>query len=146
MNKFSIYFRLCFFFIFSSCSWDVETKPIFGNGSLSDGNSKVWLVDHLFKNGLDYQQPEFYERDLIVFYSSNKCRILKWKDFGKSKGDVFFYLLIRKKDKLPRLNLWKGNKKWEFNFTTFSNEKMILEPIEGTNFKYTMSLIPLPEW
>lgn len=144
--KFLFYSYFSLLFICSSCSWDVETRPIFGNGALSDGNSKVWLVDHLFKNGLDFQQPEIYERDLIVFYSTNKCRILKWKDFTKSKGDIFYYQLIRGENKLPRLNLWKGKKKWEFNFTTFSNEKMVLEPIEGTNFKYTMSLIPLPEW
>jgi len=140
------YFYFSLLLVCSSCSWDVETKPIFGNSALSDGNSKVWLVDHLFKNGLDFQQHEFYERDLIVFYSSNKCRILKWKDFGKSKGDIFYYQLIREKNNFPKLNLWKGNKKWVFNLTTFSNEKMVLEPIEGTNFKYTMSLIPLPEW
>ena len=144
--KFLFYFYFSLLFICSSCSWDVETRPVFGNSALSDGNSKVWLVDHLFKNGLDFQQPEIYERDLIVFYSTNKCRILKWKDFAKSKGDVFYYQLIRGENKLPRLNLWKSKKKWEFNFTTFSNEKMVLEPIEGTNFKYTMSLIPLPEW
>lgn len=144
--KFLFYSYFSLLFICSSCSWDVETRPIFGNSALSDGNSKVWLVDHLFKNGLDFQQPEIYERDLIVFYSTNKCRILKWKDFAKSKGDIFYYQLIRGENKLPRLNLWKGKKKWEFNFTTFSNEKMVLEPIEGTNFKYTMSLIPLPEW
>jgi len=144
--KFFFSFLFCIVSVFSSCSWDVETKPIFGNSALSDGNSKVWLVDHLFKNGLDFQQPEVFERDLIIFFSTNKCRILKWKDFGKSKGDVFFYQLIRKKDKLPSLKLWKGFKKWEFNLTTFSNEKMVLEPEKGTNFKYTMSLIPLPEW
>jgi hypothetical protein len=144
--KFLFYFYFSLLFICSSCSWDVETRPVFGNSALSDGNSKVWLVDHLFKNGLDFQQPEIYERDLIVFYSTNKCRILKWKDFAKSKGDIFYYQLIRGKNKLPKLNLWKGKKKWVFNFTTFSNEKMVLEPIEGTNFKYTMSLIPLPEW
>ncbi|MFN5444546.1 MAG: hypothetical protein ACK48V_09990 [Crocinitomicaceae bacterium] len=144
--KFLFYFYFSLLFICSSCSWDVETRPVFGNSALSDGNSKVWLVDHLFKNGLDFQQPEIYERDLIVFYSTNKCRILKWKDFAKSKGDIFYYQLIRGENKLPKLNLWKGKKKWAFNFTTFSNEKMVLEPIEGTNFKYTMSIIPLPEW
>lgn len=144
--KFLFYFYFSLLFIFSSCSWDVETRPVFGNSALSDGNSKVWLVDHLFKNGLDFQQPEIYERDLIVFYSTNKCRILKWKDFAKSKGDIFYYQLIRGENKLPKLNLWKGKKKWVFNFTTFSNEKMVLEPTEGTNFKYTMSIIPLPEW
>ena len=113
---------------------------------MSDGNSKVWLVDHLFKNGLDYQQPDYRERDLIIFYVNNKCRILKWKDFGNSKGDDFSYHLIKNDIELPKLILYRGQKKWEFLFTTFSNEKMILKPINGTMFKYEMSLIPLPEW
>lgn len=144
--RFFFLFTVFLFFFVASCSWDVETIPISGNGALSDGNSKVWLVDHLFKNGLDYQQPDYRERDLIIFYVNNKCRILKWKDFGNSKGDDFSYHLIKNDIELPKLILYRGQKKWEFLFTTFSNEKMILKPINGTMFKYEMSLIPLPEW
>ncbi len=140
------FFNLIIFFFVTSCSWDVETKPIYGNGVLSDGNSKVWLVDHLFKNGLDFQQPEYFERDLMIFYANSRCRILKWKDFGKLRGDVYFYRLIREENQLPKLILTKNKKKWEFVFTIFSNDKMNLEPVKGTKFKYSMSIIPLPEW
>ena len=144
--RFIFHFNVIIFFLVSSCSWDVETKPVNGNGALSDGNSKVWLVDHLFRNGLDYQQPEYKERDIIIFYVTGKCRILKWKDFGDTKGDQFYYQLVKGKSDLPRLILYKEKKKWEFLFTTFSNEKMNLKPINGTKFKYEMNLIPLPEW
>jgi len=135
-----------FLLFLTSCSWDVETKPINGNGALSDGNSKVWLVDHLFKKRIDYQQPEYFERDLIIFYVSGKCRILKWKDFGKMTGDLFYYRLIRNQNELPKLILIRKGKKWEFVFKTFTNDKMILSPINGTSFKYEITIIPLPEW
>jgi hypothetical protein len=140
------FFNLIIFFILTSCTLGVETYPIYGNSSLSDGNSKVWLVDHLFKNSLDFQQPIITERDLIIFYSSGKCRIVKWKDFGKLDGDVFYYRLIRIDVQKPKLILIRGKKKWEFVFKTFTNDKMILNPINGTSFKYEMTIIPLPEW
>ena len=138
--------NLILFFILASCTLGVETYPIYGNSPLSDGNSKVWLVEHLFKNGLDFQQPEFYDRDLIIFYSSGKCRIVKWKDFDDLSGDVFYYRLVRVNVQKPKLILIKGKKKWEFVFNTFTNDKMVLDPLNGTKFKYTMSIIPLPEW
>ncbi len=144
--KFLALFSFVLILLFSSCTWDVETKPIYGNGALSDGNSKVWLVDHLFKKGLDFQQPDYFERDLIIFYASGFCRILKWKDFGKKKGDVFYYRLIRTQNQDPKLILLRDHRKWEFVFNVFSNDKMILEPVNGTKFQYIMTIIPLPEW
>lgn len=142
--RFLIYLNLLL--IFSSCTWDVQTTPINGNAPLSDGNSKVWMVNHLIKNELDYIQPDYQNRDLILFYNNNKCVIVKWKNIGNQKGDKFYYKLNRYTDKNPILTLTKNDKVWKFKCVKFSSDEIKMIPLKGTDFKYEMTIIPIPEW
>jgi hypothetical protein len=134
------------FFFVVSCTWDVETIPVNNNYALSDANSKVWLVNSLIKNNYNFIQPDYLERDLIIFYVSGKCRIVKWKDFSSKKGDVFHYKLIRSEKSFSELLISRKDKRWKFRIILLSNDKIVVKPVEGTDFKYEMSLIPLPEW
>jgi hypothetical protein len=130
---------------FSSCTYTVETHPIQTNGFLSDGNSKVWLVDHLYAEGKDFQQPSFFEKDVMIFYVSGKCKVLKFKDFGSASSDDYSYSVKYQQEKIY-LNLKRKNKFWKFEVTTSSNDTYYLNPVDKFAFKYKMEIIPLPEW
>ena len=86
------------------------------------------------------------DRDLIVFYQSGNCKIIKWKNFCSEKGDYFRYSLQRYSDKKPVLTLKRKNKTWVFVLDKLSNDEVIMSPQPGTKFDYKMSIIPLPEW
>lgn len=143
MSFFKIIFSI---FLFTSCTLGVETTPLKGNTPLSGGNCKVWIVTHLFKKNIDFVQPELFERDLIFFFESGKCKIIKWKDFSRGKGDTFNYSLKRSLESNPILKLERGGKVWVFELTKFTNHEIVFIPIKDTDFQYKMSITPLPEW
>ncbi len=135
---------LCLFFILyviSSCTLDVELKPLNSTAIFNDGNSKMWLVDHLWIKQRDFAHPSRNKKDIITFFESGRCSVQKINTFGIEKGDIVDYKVIDKKT----LILTGKGKVWKFKITKLSEDNIELTPMKGTNFKYVMDLVPITE-
>jgi hypothetical protein len=133
-------FLLCLYII-SSCTLDVELKPLNSCAIFNDGNSKMWLVDHLWIKQRDYSNPMRNKKDIIVFFESGRCSVQKLNTFGIEKGDIVDYKVIDKKI----LILSGKGKVWKFKITKLTQENIELTPMKGTSFKYVMNLVPITE-
>lgn len=125
----------------SSCTLDVELKPLNSSAIFNDGNSKMWLVDNLWIKQRDYANPDRNKKDIITFYASGRCAVQKINTFGDEKGDVVDYKVIDKKI----LILSGKGKVWKFIITKLSEDNIELSPMKGTTFKYVMNLVPITE-
>ena len=128
-------------FIISSCTLDVELKPLNSTAIFNDGNSKMWLVDHLWSKQRDYANPDRDKKDIITFFESGRCSVQKLNTFGIEKGDIVDYKVIDKKI----LILTGKGKVWKFKITKLSEDNIELTPMKGTHFKYVMDLVPITE-
>ena len=128
-------------FIISSCTLDVELKPLNSTAIFNDGNSKMWLVDHLWSKQRDYANPDRDKKDIITFFESGRCSVQKLNTFGIEKGDIVDYKVIDKKI----LILTGKGKVWKFKVTKLSEDNIELTPMKGTHFKYVMDLVPITE-
>lgn len=126
---------------FGSCTLDVELKPLNSSAIFNDGNSKMWMVEHLWIKQRDYAHPDRNKKDIITFYASGRCAVQKLNTFGDERGDVVDYKVIDKK--ILILN-GKG-KVWKFKITKLSEDNIELTPMKGTSFKYIMNLVPITE-
>jgi hypothetical protein len=128
-------------FIISSCTLDVELKPLNSTAIFNDGNSKMWLVNHLWRKQRDYANPDRNKKDIITFFESGRCSVQKLNTFGIEKGDIVDYKVIDKKI----LILTGKGKVWKFKITKLSEDNIELTPMKGTHFKYVMDLVPITE-
>ena len=131
-------------FIISACSIGVTTTPIDKHFILDDNSSKIWLVNKLVKNNVDYSNNEIGKKDIIIFFATGRCMIQKMNTFGDTIGDKFNYYL-RMSAAPPTLELTKEKKRWLFTVRSITDDKIILLPQKGVKFPYEMELIPLPE-
>ena len=130
-----------FLYFITSCTLDVELKPLNSSAIFNDGNSKMWLVEHLWIKERDYAHPNRNKKDIITFYASGRCAVQKINTFGNEKGDVVDYKVIDKKIVI----LSGKGKVWKFKITKLSEENIELTPMKGTSFKYIMNLVPITE-
>lgn len=136
-----ILFVFLLLYFITSCTLDVELKPLNSSAVFNDGNSKMWLVEHLWIKERDYAHPNWNKKDIITFYVSGRCSVQKLNTFGDEKGDVVDYQVIDKKF----LILTGKGKVWKFKITKLSEDNIELTPIKGTSFKYVMHLVPITE-
>jgi hypothetical protein len=127
--------------LFCACTLDVELKPLNSTAIFNDGNSKMWLVEHLWIKERDYAHPNRNQKDIITFYSSGKCSVQKLNTFGDEKGDIVDYRVVGKKV----LVLSGKGKVWKFRITKLSEDNIELTPMKGTDFKYVMKIVPVTE-
>jgi hypothetical protein len=128
----------------SACSAGVSTTPIDKHFILDDNSSKIWLVNKLVKNHVDYSNSELGKKDIVIFFATGRCMIQKMNTFGDTLGDKFNFSL-RMSTQPQTLELTKGKKRWLFTVKSINDDKIILIPQKGVKFPYEMELIPLPE-
>ena len=131
-------------FFFTACSVGVTTTPIDKHFILDDNSSKIWLVNKLVKNHVDYSNSELGKKDIVIFFATGRCMIQKMNTFGDTIGDKFNYYL-RMSTQPNTLELTKEKKKWLFTVRSITDDKIVLLPQKGVKFPYEMELIPLPE-
>jgi hypothetical protein len=132
---------VCVVLLLGGCTLDVELKPLNSSAIFNDGNSKMWLVEHLWIKQKDYAHPDRNKKDIITFYASGRCSVQKLNTFGDERGDVVDYQVINK-----HILILKGKGKvWQFVITKLSEDNIELTPMKGTAFKYVMNLVPITE-
>lgn len=129
--------------IFSSCVHDGQLKPLDPYYVFHDNSSKVWLINHLYKDGEDFAPLSTNYKEVLIFHKSKVCYVHKLREIGEKSGKKADFMLDSEN---KEMRFYFNKEKWIFELKMVSHEKIILKPREGSKFQYTLELIPLPEF
>lgn len=124
-----------------SCITDGRLTKIDPYYIVHDNSSKVWLVNHCYKDHKDYAPLSAKYKQIITFHESRNCYVQRMNTFGDEAGRQGSFLL-NTNEKLFKIEF--ADETWLFHTKFLSNEKIVLTPLEN-NFPYTLELIPVPE-
>lgn len=124
----------------ASCVTDSQLVAIDPYYMLHDNSSKVWLINHCYKNGKDYAPLSNKYKEIITFYESSNCYVQPMNTFGDEPGRKGNFR-INGRDR--KFSIDYPDEAVDFRIKMLTEDKIILVP-EG-EFPYTLELIPVPE-
>jgi len=127
--------------LLGSCG-NTSIEPIDHYILLHDNSSKVWLVDKQLKGDKDFTPLQIEYKEIIVFHESRNAYFHRLKTLGTKQGiKKTFWLDASKKE----LGFAGGKRDLVFEIVKLSRKKIILKP-KNNSYKYTIVLIPFPEY
>jgi hypothetical protein len=129
-------------FILFACSTGVELKQVSLGPFFHDNNSKVWVIDQVIVDKINYSPSNINEKDLLIFYDNNKCLFQPLKTLGTKKGKKGDYLIDSENKEIA---IYFPLEKWDFKIDYMAEDTIILVPNKGSEFTYELLLIPFPE-
>lgn len=126
-----------------SCGSDQTNRRYPLDSILSDGSSKVWMVKHISYKNHDFTPHYFNQKDVFIFYSSNKVFIQPFQLLGKAspkRGEYVYH-----KDE-HELSLYFDEEAWHFKVMNHSKDSLSLSPLKKSDFNYAITLESLPEF
>jgi hypothetical protein len=130
--------------IMYSCVPDSQLKTVEPYYIFHDNSSKVWLAQHLYRNGKDFAPVSMKYKDIFTFHQSNYCYLQRMNTFGDEPGKKAYFSIDAETNVL---SMEFRQEVWRFNLKYVSPKKILLTP-EASNPKdmqYTVELIPVPE-
>lgn len=130
------------------CMWacvpDSQLKTIEPYYIFHDNSSKVWLVQHLYKDGKDFSPISRKYKDIFTFHQSGNCYVQRMCTFGDEPGRKAYFVL---NSDINELSMEFSEEVWRFHLKFVSPQKIILAPRTSNpdHMKYTVELIPVPE-
>lgn len=137
----SLLFLLLSSVLFFACVQDSEFKSIDPYYIFHDNSSKVWLINHAYKDGKDNSPMSLGMKDIVTIHATHNCYFQRMGSFGDSPGKKGI-LSLNWDEKMLSFQ-FKGES-WDFTIKSLQIEKIILVPI-NKKFPYTLELIPVPE-
>lgn len=131
------------FFLFA-CDNDNETEHVDFTYSFCDGNSKVWMVNSVFKGNDLIESRNGLSSNVFVFYKSGRFVYGDLVHLVENEIEIEdgTYLLESEQD---FVELKFSNKKWTFLFEFKDENHLILRPEKKSDSDLTFELIPFPE-
>lgn len=136
------YLTILFLFVLFSCVNGDSIEKIDYSYSFCDGNSKVWIVNNIFKGEEVLQTRNELETPLFVFYASGKCLMGTLNDFVNSSSQKGDYLL-ESENEYVEMNF--NGEKWAFIFKFTDENHLLLRPEKKSKSDLSFELIPFPE-
>lgn len=136
---------ICFlilFLVLNGCTWDTKLEPINEYALIHDNSSKVWMVNRLLKGDKDFTPLQFEYRQLIVFHKTSNAYFYTMRNLGEKPGAKMYFWLDRSKDEF---GFRDSKHEFLFSISRISRSKIILKP-KKKSYKYTIELIPFPEY
>jgi hypothetical protein len=128
-------------FLSSCVNGDVTEKVDF-TYSFCDGNSKVWMINSVYR-GTDFiESRNDLTAKVFVFYNSGKFIYGNLVDLYNKGFENGSYVLESEENYLE-MNF--RNKKWTFLFEFADENHLVLRPEKKSDSDLTFELIPIPE-
>lgn len=125
----------------SSCG-DTSIEPIDHYILVHDNSSKVWLVDKQLDGDKDYTPLQIEYKEIIVFHESHVAYFHTLKTLGTKPGVKKSFWLDAAKNELG----FSGEERdLVFEIVSMSRKRIVLKP-KNNSYKYTIVLIPFPEY
>jgi hypothetical protein len=140
--KKSYFFSFLLVFLFASCTGSIRTDKVDFTQGFTDGNSKVWMVQKTISPDGAVTIKQTLQQEVIIFYQSGKCFLTNLEKLSSGEGK-------NGKLKFDHENQYvtmrfPGEKR-EFQFEFSDENKLVLYPLEGSDYTNAMELIPFPE-
>lgn len=129
--------------LMSACVHDYELKPIDPSFIFHGNASKVWVINHLYKEKKDYAPLSLKYKELIIFHKNGNCYFYQVNQFQNGHHKKADFEVSKSNEELA-INFNKEI--WDFKIKSYSVEKVILEPIHAKKFPYTLELVSFPEY
>lgn len=134
--------KIVFLILLLSACKDTSIEPIDRYILVHDNSSKVWLVDKQLDGDKDYTPLQIEYKEIIVFHESRNAYFHTLKTLGTKPGVKKSYWLDERKKEFG----FDGDKKdLIFEIVTLSRKRIVLKP-KKNSYKYTIVLIPFPEY
>ncbi len=126
--------------LLSACVSDNELITVDSAFVFHNNNSKVWLVNHKYKNGKDFSPLSLQYKEIIIFHKSGNFYIQKMNTLGDEMGQKGSFQVS---NNFKKVKLYFKDQIWIFDLSMLTNEKIILKP--KINYAFALELIPIPE-
>jgi hypothetical protein len=126
--------------ILNACVSDNDLITVNPSLVFHNNNSKVWLVNHKYKDGKDFSPLSLKYKEIIIFHKTGNFYMQKMNTLGDEIGQNGSFEVS---NNLKKVKLDFYNQVWIFDPALLTNEKIILKP--KFNYNYTLELIPIPE-
>jgi hypothetical protein len=127
----------------SACSSSLPLKKVPLGPVFHDNGSKVWLVDEVLLDGKNYAPIENSDKDVFIFYDSGACMFQPMKTLGDLQGKKGEYSVYSEEESL---SIFFKNERWDFKIKRVEENRIELEPLKKSAFKYSLVLTPFPEF
>jgi hypothetical protein len=128
--------------LLSACTGSVRTDTVDFTQGFTDGNSKVWMVKKTISPDGAVSLKKSLQQEVIIFYQSGNCLLTNLQKLAAGKG-VHGTMEFDHDKHYVTLNFPNEKREFEFEFT--NENRLILYPLEGSDYTNAMELIPFPE-
>jgi hypothetical protein len=129
--------------LLSACTGSVRTDTVDFTQGFTDGNSKVWMVKKTISPDGAVSLKKSLQQEVIIFYQSGNCLLTNLQKLAAGKG-VHGTMEFDHDKHYVTLNFPNEKREFEFEFT--NENRLILYPLEGSDYTNAMELIPFPEF
>lgn len=140
--KKSYFFNFLIVFLFASCTGSIRTDNVDFTQGFTDGNSKVWMVKKTISPDGAVSIPQTLQQEVIIFYQSGKCLLTNLQKLARGTGK---HGKLEFDHENHYVTLRFHGEKREFEFEFINENKLVLYPLEGSDYTNAMELIPFPE-
>jgi hypothetical protein len=141
-TSFIRFFFIGFLILLSSCVNGDVTEKVDFTYSFCDGNSKVWMVNSIYRGEDFLESRNDLSANVFVFYNSGQVIYGNLVDFYNKDFERGVYLLESENN---YLEIKFQRKKWTFLFEFKDENQLILRPEKSSDSDLTFELIPFPE-
>lgn len=131
-------------FSFFGCTTGVDLKSVDYHYLLNDGNSKVWIIDQLFVDGIDTSPAIKTNKELLIFYKDLTFYLTPLKDLGSLKPDKGYFTLNSNK-RIMNLN-FDDDRTWEFDIEYLTEDSIKINSQPTSELEANLILKPLPKY
>jgi hypothetical protein len=128
--------------LLSACTGSVRTDTVDFTQGFTDGNSKVWMVKKTISPDGAVLMKQNLQQDIYVFYQSGNCLLTNLQKLASGKG---IHGTMEFDHEKQYVTMIFPQEKREFEFEFANENKLILYPLEGSDYTNAMELIPFPE-
>ncbi|TNE52756.1 MAG: hypothetical protein EP338_14045 [Bacteroidetes bacterium] len=130
-------------FWMTSCIRDSELKPVNPYDIVHDNTSKVWLLDHVYRKGVDQVPLSMGYKQIMIFHESRACYLHRIGEMGEKAGRKAHFKIDAEKE---RMYFEFKDESWEFQIEELDYERIRLKSVNDSVFPYAIELIPFPEY
>lgn len=129
--------------LLSACTAGFDLQSVKYDALFNDSNSKVWLMNKHWVNGVNISPYNFPDKNMVIFYNSGKVYIVPVKGLGTKlpiKGTYY----VDSDEKLLEMTFKK--EKWVMKMDYITEDSVMLVHTPKSDIEQDFQIIPLPEY
>ncbi|MDP4637478.1 MAG: hypothetical protein NWR96_01485 [Crocinitomicaceae bacterium] len=138
----SYFIKFLFPLLLVSCTGSIRTDEVDFTQGFTDGNSKVWVVSKTISPDGAITMNESLKSDVYIFYQSGACLLTNFQKLSRGNGQ---HGKLKFDHERHNVMMLFPNEKRDFEFEFVDENKLVLYPLEGSDFTHSIELIPFPE-